>query len=142
MALSQDLRSRVVAMVEAGASRRAAGRHFGVSARTAVRIVKNYETRGHFGDKVRKKRGRRLDAWREEIVAWVAAEPDLTLEEISDLLEALHGVKAPISTVDDWLKAEGISFKKNRARRRTGAGRREAGPRGVAAPAGLAQRSS
>lgn len=142
MALSQDLRLRLVAMVEAGASRRAAGRHFGVSARTAVRIVKNYETYGHVGDKPRKKRRRRLDAWREEIVAWVEAEPDMTLEEISDRLERQHGITAPVSTVDDWLRAEGFSFKKNRTRRRTGAGRREEGPCGMAAPTGLARRPS
>lgn len=138
MALSEDLRLRVVKMVEAGASRRAAGRHFGVSARTAIRVVKNFETHGHVADKPRNKRKRRLDPYREEIVAWVETGPDMTLQEISHRLEALHGIKAPVSTVDDWLKAEGFSFKKNRARGRTGARGRAQGPRGVAAQARLA----
>ena len=142
MALSQDLRLRVVEMVRSGASRRAAGRHFGVSARTAVRIVKNFETRGTVADRPRTKPRRRLDPYREEITAWVEAKPDMTLQEISDRLEALHGIRAPVSTVDDWLKAQGFSFKKNRTRGRTGARRRAQGPRGVAAQAGLARRPS
>ncbi len=117
MALSEDLRLRVVEMVEAGSSRRAAGRHFGVSARTAVRIVKNFETRGTLADKPRRTRKRRLDEYGEEILAWVEAAPAMTLQEISDRLRSEHGIKAPVSTVDDWLKAQGFSFKKNRARR-------------------------
>ncbi len=121
MALSQDLRLRVVKMVQAGASRRSAGRRFGVSARTAVRIVKNYETRGTVAGKERSRPKRRLDPYRAEIVSWVEAKPDMTLQEISDSLEEEHGLRAPVSTVDDWLKAEGFSFKKNRTRRRTGA---------------------
>ena len=133
MSLSQDLRLRLVKMVEAGASRRAAGRHFDVSARTAVRIVKNHETRGHVGDKPRGKRGRRLDPYREEIKAWLEVQPDLTLQEISERLEALHGLCAPVSTVSDWLKAEGFSFKKNRTRGRAGARGRAQGAHGVAA---------
>ncbi len=133
MSLSQDLRLRLVKMVQAGASRRAAGRRFDVSARTAVRIVKNHETRGHVADKPRSKRKRRLDPYREEIEAWLEAEPDMTLQEISERLEALHGLRAPVSTVSDWLKAEGFSFKKNRTRGRTGARRRAQGARGVAA---------
>ncbi len=142
MALSEDLRLRVVKMVAAGASRRAAGRHFGVSARSAVRFVKDFEAHGHVAVKPRKKRKRRLDRYRDEIVAWVEAMPDMTLQEISDRLEALHGIKAPASTMDDWLKAEGFSFKKNRTRGRTGARRRAQGPGGMAAQAGLAFRPS
>ena len=119
MSLSQDLRLRLVKMVETGVSRRAAGRHFGVSARTAIRVVKNYETCGTVADKPRKKRKRRLDAYGDALLAWVKATPDMTLQEISDRLEAEHGITAPISTIDDWLKAQRLSFKKNRARRRT-----------------------
>ncbi len=121
MSLSQDLRLRLVKMVEGGASRRAAGRHFDVSARTAIRVVKNYEIRGTVADKPRKKRKRRLDPYGEEILAWVEATPDMTLQEISDRLEAEHDITAPVSTVDDWLKAQRLSFKKNCTRRRTGA---------------------
>ncbi len=111
MALSEDLRLRVVKMVEGGASCRAAGRHFDVSARTAVRIVDNFKARGHVADKPRGKRGRRLDPYREEIHAWVEATPDMTLQEISDRLGVVHEIHAPVATVDDWLKAEGLSFK-------------------------------
>ena len=92
-----------------------------MSARTAVRIVKNFEIRGTVADKPRNNRKRRLDAYAEEILAWVKATPDMTLKEISDRLGAEHGITAPVSTVDDWLKAQGLSFKKNCARRRTGA---------------------
>lgn len=40
MALSQDLRRRIVSLVASGVSRRAAARHFQVSASSAVRFVK------------------------------------------------------------------------------------------------------
>ena len=42
---SLDLRTRIVAYVEAGRSARAAGRVFGVSASTAVRLVAAWRSR-------------------------------------------------------------------------------------------------
>ena len=45
-AYSSDLRERIAGYVEEGHSCRSAGRVFGVSASTAVRIVSGHRTRG------------------------------------------------------------------------------------------------
>ena len=36
----------------------------------------------------------------------------MTLEELSERLAAVHGMAAPISTIDDWFRAKKISWKK------------------------------
>jgi len=46
MALSRDLRLRIVGKVAEGMSRRQAGAHFGVSERSATRFAKRYERQG------------------------------------------------------------------------------------------------
>ena len=61
-------------------------------------------------------RKRRLDPYGEDILRWIEATPDLTLHELSRRLHDVHDVTAPTSTIDDWLRARKISFKKNRAR--------------------------
>ena len=66
----------------------------------------------------------RLKEERAWLLEQIAATPDLTLEEIRAALAA-RGVHVGYGTVWRFFAAEGISFKKNRARQRAGA----AGPR-------------
>jgi len=116
MALSQDLRRRIVSLVASGVSRRAAARHFQVSASSAVRFVKQAEEVGHVDVKPRKSRRSRLEPFRDDIMDWILGQPDLTLRELSDRLAQAHGVKVASSTLDDWLRANKITYKKNRTR--------------------------
>jgi transposase len=116
MALSRDLRLRVVGKVAEGMSRRQAAAHFGVSTRSAIRFAKRFETEGHVEVRPRPPRQRRLDPYGEDIRAWIREIPDLTLAEISARLGEAYGVHAPLSTIDDWLRAKGLSYKKNRTR--------------------------
>jgi len=51
-------------------------------------------------------------------------ENDLTLDAIAECLLRTHGVEADKSMLSRFFAAEGISFKKNRARQRTGSSRR------------------
>jgi transposase len=51
-------------------------------------------------------------------------ENDLTLDAIAERLLRSHGVEADKSMLSRFFAAEGISFKKNRARQRTGSSRR------------------
>ncbi len=53
-------------------------------------------------------------------MSWIAEQPDLTLQELSERLGAEHGLSVPLSTLDDWLRANKISYKKNRTRHGTG----------------------
>jgi transposase len=61
--------------------------------------------------------GSRLKGERAWLLARIAAVPDLTLEEIRAELAA-RGLHVGYGTVWRFFAAEGISFKKNRARQR------------------------
>ena len=123
---SEDLRVRLIAAVEQeGLSRREAGRRFRVSASSSVRWLTERSQSGRTG--ARPMGGDRrsvLKAERDWLAALVARENDLTLEAIAARLHAARGVKADASMLSRFFKAAGISFKKNRARRRAKAPRR------------------
>ena len=116
MALSQDLRLRIVDLVASGISRREAARRFKVSASSAVRFVKQAADVGHVKVKKPKKRRSRLDPFRADIIGWIGEQPDLTLAELCTRLDKEHGLRVGSSTLDDWLRANQITFKKNGSR--------------------------
>ncbi|MEL6980612.1 MAG: winged helix-turn-helix domain-containing protein [Pseudomonadota bacterium] len=51
----------------------------------------------------------------------VEAEPDITLAEIAERLQVEYGERFAASTVHTFFRRHGVSWKKNRARRRAGA---------------------
>jgi len=121
---SDDLRSRVVAAVAEGCSRRAAGKRFAVSASSSIRWVELQEETGSVSPRPR---GRKSRSPLEPHAAWlldlVDKEPDLTLAEIVERLWADRGVRTTDSSVDRFFKRHGVTFKKNSARRRAGSAR-------------------
>ncbi len=116
MTISQDLRIRLVKKVATGMSRRQAAAHFEVSASSAIRFTQQYETEGSVALKARGPHKRRLNQYGEDILRWIKETPDMTLQELSLRLWQDHQVRAPKSTIDDWLRSRKISFKKNRTR--------------------------
>src|SRR6266851_5312257 len=114
---SDDLRSRVVAEILAGASRRQAAERFKVSAASAVRWAQLYSPRGG-------KSRSPLEPHAAWLLDLTTAEPDLTLEAIAQRLLAGLGLKTSEAAVRRFFKRHAITFKKNAARRRTGSGRR------------------
>ncbi len=112
MALSQDLRLRIVDLVASGVSRREAARYFKVSASSAVRFVKQVEEVGHVEVKTPKKRRSRLDQYRADIIGWIGKQPDLTLAELCARLDKDHSLQVGSSTLDDWLRVNQITYKK------------------------------
>jgi transposase len=118
---SRDLRERVVGAVESGQSRQGAAKRFGVAVSTVIDWVNAWREQGRLvarpmgGD-----RSSRLTGEREWLLERIAAAPDLTLEEIRAELAA-RGKPVGYGTVWRFFAAEGISFKKNRARQRAGA---------------------
>ena len=117
--LSDDLRVRVVEAVDAGASRRQAAWRFGVSVSSAIRWVRRWRDRGEVrarpqgGDR----RSGRIEAQAGFILAAVEERPDVTLAELQALLLE-RGVSVGIGSLWRFFERRGISFKKNRARRR------------------------
>ena len=120
MTLSRDIRLRIVNFVASGASRREAARRFKVSVSSAIRFARQAEELGHVDVKLRKKRKSKLDPFRCDIVEWIEKQPDLTLAEICALLSEEHGLRVGTSTLDDWLRINRLTYKKNGARQRAG----------------------
>ena len=80
---SKDLRVRAVAMVEAGESAREAARVLDVGASTAIRWIERWTTTGSVAAKPGTGHSRSpLEKHEQWLLDLVAAEPDLTLEEI------------------------------------------------------------
>ena len=130
---SLDLRERVVAAIEQeGLSQREAAERYDVAPSTAVGWMKRRRETGSVapgqmgGQKPKTLRGEHRD--------WLIArclERDFTLRGLVDELAAERGLKVDYRSVWEFVHAEGLSFKKNRARQRAGSARRGAAPRAV-----------
>jgi transposase len=116
---SNDLRVRAVSIVEAGESAREAGRLLDVSASTAIRWIDRWTTTGSVEAKPGTGHTRSpLEKHRQWLLDLVAAEPDLTLDEIRVRLRSQKKQKAATSSVWRFYERHRITFKKNAARRR------------------------
>jgi putative transposase len=115
---SQDLRERVVRAVEGGLSRRRAASVFEVGIATVIAWVRVWRESGRLAAKpMGGDHSSRLKDERVWLLERIEAVPDLTLEELRAEL-AERGRHVGYGTVWRFFAAEGISFKKNRARRR------------------------
>lgn len=128
---SEDLRSRVVAEVAAGSSRRQAADRFRVSPASAVRWTKLEAQTGSVSAKPRLGKTSPLEAHADWLKDLVTKEPDLTLAEIElRLLDELD-VKITERSIRRFFKRHGVSYKKNAARLRADAARRGASARAL-----------
>lgn len=118
---SRDLRLRVIAAVEEDElSCREAARRYRVSPSSAVKWLQAYRRSG-------RKQPRPMGGDRRSVLKpqadWlarlIARENDLTLVAIAARLLAERGVRADASMLSRFIRAQGLSFKKNAARRRT-----------------------
>jgi len=97
---SNDLRARVVALVQEGESRREVARLLNVAASTAVRWLNLWTTTGSVEDKpCTGQRRSPLKAHEEWLLDLVAKEPDLTLEEIRKRLRREKKLGVAVSSV-------------------------------------------
>ena len=120
--LSEDLRIRVIRAVQGGMSRNAAARRFGVSIASAVRWMAAYLETGQTAPKPRggDRRSGRIEAQSDLLTSAVAETPDITLAELRQRLIEERGETFAISTIHDFYRRHGVTFKK---RRRTPASR-------------------
>jgi transposase len=118
--LSNDLRSRVVAAVEGGMTRRSVARVFDIAPSTAIKWVDQWRRTGDVSAKPKggDRRSHRIEAHADEILALIEETPDITLAELADHLETAHGLVVSQSTVWRLLDRRGLTFKKKRARQR------------------------
>ncbi len=115
-ALSVDLRQRVVDAVHAGSSCRAAAARFGVGVSSAIRWVARARTRGDLTPDKRggNVRSRRIDEHRDFLLALITGEPDLTLAEVAERLDAATGHRPLPSVVCRFFQRHGVTRKKRR----------------------------
>jgi len=111
---SQDLRERVIAAVEAGHSRREAARRFQVGIKTAITWVKQWRDghgmtpAGQGGDR----RSHRIETYRDDLIGWITAEPDITLAELQDRLWRHYACWVGIGSLSRFCQRHGYSYKK------------------------------
>ena len=121
MGYSNDLRVRVIQVVEGGTAARAAARQFVIGDSTAIRWAKRWRETGSFEAKSNKGRSRSpLEKHKEWLLELVGKEPDLTLEEIQLRLLDERQHAAGLGSVWRFFNRHGISFKKKPARGRAG----------------------
>ena len=115
MALSEDLRSRVVRLVkEEGLSRRAAADRMRVSVASAVRWTKEYEASGSLqatpsgGDH----RSKRIEEHSSYILGVVKRQPDITAKELGERLINNGSGKFSTSVIWRFLDRKGLTYKK------------------------------
>jgi len=122
MALSDDLRKRVVeAVASEGLSRNAAAHLFKVSIASAVRWVKQFETTGDVSPKPLggDRRSGRIEAHHDYLMGLIRRTPDITLLEIRERLIKNCDERFSSSVLWRFFNRHGVTFKKNRARCRT-----------------------
>jgi transposase len=124
---SNDLRERVVAsVVKGGISRNQAALRFGLGISTVINWVRRYQETGSVAPG--QMGGHKPKAIRGEHHAWLlerTREKPFTLRGlVAELAE--RGLKVDYRSVWNFVHAEKLSFKKNRARQRTGSPRRRA----------------
>jgi len=112
-AYSEDLRSRIVTAVEAGATRTAAAAQFAVSVSCAIKLVQRFRQTGSVAPASRGKKPFALAEHEALVRELVAARPDMTLDELTQELED-RGIRVGRSSVNRFLKACGLTLKKSR----------------------------
>ena len=109
---SEDLRERVVRVVESGTSRNAAAKQFDVSISFVVKLMQRWKQRGTIkADKYGGWKKSKLAPHGDRIRALVMENCDITIDELRVLLAA-EGIEAKRSTLGDFLLAQGLSRKK------------------------------
>lgn len=131
--LSIDLRQRIVRAVAVGGSLRAVAARFGVSPSSVSKITRRWRETGSVAPKKMggDRRSHAIEAFRERLFALIKETPDMTLEEVRTAL-AEDGIAVGYGAVWRFFKRHGISFKKNRARRRAGPARHRPRSRALA----------
>jgi transposase len=116
---SEEYRRRVVDEIAEGSSRRGAARRFKVGVSSAIRWKRRLDETGSAAPAPRSGKSRSpLEPYAPWLLAVIEAEPDLSLEELTQRIDAELGLKTSTSAVDRFVQRHDLSFKKNPARGR------------------------
>ena len=119
---SLDLRERVVSALESGETCRAVAARFGVAVSSVVKWSQRYRATGSVAPgQMGGHRRPILEPHRDLIVELIARTPHLTIRGLRDVLQA-RGVTVSRHAVWQFLRREGLSFKKKPYSSLSGAG--------------------
>lgn len=135
-AYSADMRTRVIARVESGGSRREAAEYYDVSASTAVIWLKCFRETGRCAAKPRGGSISPLEEHAEFLLALIEEQPDLTLDEVICAMRKCR-IRGSRTAVWRFFQRHKITFKKSPARGGAGTRRRGARPATLDARTGL-----
>jgi transposase len=113
---SQELRERVIARVESGASRREAAEHFEISASASVKWLQRWRDAGSAMAKPRGGSTSRLEKHAKWLLALIAKQPDLTLDEAFATMRK-QGIPGSRSVLWRFFDRHQITFKKKESTR-------------------------
>jgi transposase len=119
---SQDLRVRVVAAVEGGASRREVAELYGISPSVVVIWMQRWNATGSIEAKQSGGSISPLDEHAEFLLGLIVDQPDMTLDEIVAAMSRA-GIEGSRTAVWRFYERHDISFKKNSVRNRAKARR-------------------
>ena len=108
-AYSADIRMRVIARVEGGASRREAAEQLDISPSAAVKWVKRFQETGSCAAKPRGGSTSRLEAYAPWLLQLIEKQPDLTLDEVVSAMHK-HGIAGSRTAIWEFFKRHKISF--------------------------------
>ena len=108
---SADMRERVIARVESGASRREAAEHYEISVSAAIKWVQRWRDTGSLASKPRGGSTSPLEEHETALLALIAEQPDLTLDEFV-VASLKRKIACSRSAFDRFLKRHQITFKK------------------------------
>jgi transposase len=109
---SQDLRMRVVEAVQSGASRREVAELYGISPSVVVIWMQRWSSTGNIEVKPSGGSISPLDEHVHFLLALIAEQPDLTLDEIVAAMSRV-GIEGSRTAVWRFFERHGITFKKN-----------------------------
>jgi transposase len=114
---SLDLRSRLVARVAGGQSRRGAAADLQVSPSFSVKLVARHRRTGTLKPQ---RQGRppgtgKLAPYRDFLMGRVKEKPDITMPELAAELKARHSVEVDPASLSRFLCKAGLTYKKNSA---------------------------
>ena len=132
---SQDLRMRVVAAVEGGASRREVAELYGLSPSVVVIWMQRWNETGSIEAKPSGGSVSPLDEHAGFLLALIVEQPDMTLDEIVVAMSRA-GIEGSRTSVWRFYERHEISFKKNFVRSRAKARRGDPRPPTLDARAG------
>lgn len=112
---SEEFRSRVIADVVTGASRREAAEHYGISPSVVVIWAQRYEATGSVAAKPSGGSTSPLEEHAKFLLALIAAQPDMTLDEIVVAMRKRR-IAGSRSAVWRFFARRNIGFKKNSIR--------------------------